>query len=45
MRIIKESNHNEPHIVLEANICGDHLPQTVTIHHNGREIEYKRITL
>ena len=30
----------DPHMVLDAEVS-DFLPTTITIHHNGREIEYK----
>jgi len=43
MRIVKEARGiHDTHMVLEANIGGDYLPETITIHHNGREIVYTR---
>jgi len=42
MRIVKDPNHIDPHMVIEANICGDYLAHTITMHHNGREIVYTR---
>ena len=32
---------HEPHMVLDAD-GGDLVPETITIHHNGREIDYVR---
>lgn len=40
MEIVKESTGlSDPHLVLKATI-GNYLPQTITIYHNGRQIEY-----
>lgn len=41
MRQVRNSDWSYPHICLDADV-GDHLPDTVTIHHNHREITYNR---
>ena len=41
MRIIKDAETGSPHMVIEANIGGDYLPTSITVHHNGREIVYE----
>ena len=42
MKIVKSAlGFKDPHMVMDADV-GDFLPATITIHHNGREIEYKQ---
>ena len=42
MKIVRMAlGYQNPHMVMAADF-GDFLPGTITIHHNGREIEYKQ---
>ncbi len=42
MKIVREARGfmEDPHMVMDAE-PGDFLPVTITIHHNGKECEYK----
>lgn len=43
MKIVKLArNFDDTHMVMKGE-AGDFLPATITIHHNGREAEYKHV--